>query len=584
MSDPSGGQSTFWEDAVLAASMLAIDPQGLAGVHVRARHGAVRDRWLALVSTLWPTGTPVRRIAGGVSAARLTGGLDIGATIERGRPVLESGVLAAADGGVLVLAMAERLDPSAAAVIGMALDDRAVRIERDGISAMQPARFALIALDEGIDDEGLAPRLADRLGLRVDLDTVGLGDMQADGRPEDVQRAKALLPAVAIPDALREAACAICLSLGLPSIRPAQRLVRAAAAAAALRGADTVEADDLAVALRLVLGLRLSPPDQSAVPEEAEQPEQASPEEPDEGGDDPSGHGIRDMVVQAERAVLPPQLLSLIGAAGAAGSGGSAGKSGQVRKRAVRGRVVGTSEKPPSPGARLDVLATLRQAAPWQRLRGRPIGATTGGRTPLRIRKNDFRYPRFREMTGTTVVFAVDASGSAAMERLAETKGAIELLLADCYVRRDQVAMLAFRGKRCETLLEPTRSLVRAKRSLSALPGGGGTPLASGILATLSAADAAARRGQSLISVFLTDGRGNVALDGGTEKAKVAADVDRAARMFRASGLRSILIDTGNRPQARAAELARSLGAEYLAMPRGGSSAMAREIGARMEG
>jgi magnesium chelatase subunit D len=93
---------------------------------------------------------------------------------------------------------------------------------------------------------------------------------------------------------------------------------------------------------------------------------------------------------------------------------------------------------------------------------------------------------RFKQRRETTTIFVVDASGSAALHRLAEAKGAVELLLADCYVRRDRVAMLAFRGKGAELMLPPTRSLVRAKRSLAGLPGGGGTPLAAGM-------DAAAR-------------------------------------------------------------------------------------------
>ncbi|MBL8583471.1 MAG: hypothetical protein JNL61_14760 [Rhizobiaceae bacterium] len=124
---------------------------------------------------------------------------------------------------------------------------------------------------------------------------------------------------------------------------------------------------------------------------------------------------------------------------------------------------------------------------------------------------------------------------------------------------------------------------MRAKKCLGALPGGGGTPLAHGILAALAMAQGSVRKGQSVVAVFLTDGRGNVALDGGTVKAQVTEDTARAARSFRAAGIRAIVIDTGQRPQPRAEALARDLGAEYLALPRGGSTAIAREIGQRME-
>lgn len=573
-----------WQDAVLGATMLAVDPHGLRGIHVRARQGPVRDRWLELMSAALPPDMPVRRVSGSIPASRLVGGLDIANTIERGRPVVERGVLCGADRGVLVLATAERLEASAAAMIGIALDAGEVRVEREGISARQSARFALVALDEGIDEEELSPALADRLGLRIDLGPVGFREAVGEPDRQAIAAAQLLLPSVEVPGTLLEACCAVCLSLGLRSMRPEASLLRTIRVASALRGAVLAGPEDLVVALRLVLGLRLAPPQDEQQEGDPAPREQAPGRDASEGGEDePSDEALRDLVTQAEAALLPRHLLSRVEPAKPVGAS-SAGRSGATRDRAVRGRVVGTSERPAAPGARLDVLATLRQAAPWQRVRAKASdGAANAAPGRLHVRKSDFRYPRFRETTGTTVLFCVDASGSAAMERLAETKGAVELLLAECYARRDQVAMLAFRGRGCETLLEPTRSLVRAKRNLSALPGGGGTPLASGIMATLSLGTDLARRGQSLVSVFLTDGRGNVGLDGGTAKDRVAADLDRSARLFRASGLRAILIDTGQRPQARAEALAGSLGAEYLAMPRGGSGAMAREIGQRMD-
>ena len=154
------------------------------------------------------------------------------------------------------------------------------------------------------------------------------------------------------------------------------------------------------------------------------------------------------------------------------------------------------------------MIETLRAAAPWQKLRQReaaklalqPLQSSLGqapSRQRIYVRREDFHVTRFKQVGQTTTLFVVDASGSSALNRLAEAKGAVELLLADCYVRRDRVSVLAFRGKTAELLLPPTRSLARAKRSLAGLPGGGGTPLATAIDAACELANQIRRRGET---------------------------------------------------------------------------------------
>ena len=142
------------------------------------------------------------------------------------------------------------------------------------------------------------------------------------------------------------------------------------------------------------------------------------------------------------------------------------------------------------------------------------------------MRREDFRIVRFKQPCETLTIFLVDASGSSALHRLAEAKGAVELLLADCYVRRDQVALLAFRGQGAELLLPPTRSLTRAKRSLAELPAGV-ISLAIGLDQACLTGQLAMRRGQTPLLVVLTDGRANIARDGcsGRERAEAGCAV-----------------------------------------------------------
>jgi magnesium chelatase subunit D len=226
-------------------------------------------------------------------------------------------------------------------------------------------------------------------------------------------------------------------------------------------------------------------------------------------------------------------------------------------------------------GARLDLLETLRAAAPWQPIRQREQ------RDPaprVAVRADDFRVRRYKQKTRTTSIFVVDASGSAALNRLAEAKGAVELLLADCYVRRDRVAMLAFRGRAAELLLPPTRSLVRAKRSLAGMPGGGGTPLAAGIDAALALAEPIRRHGETCVVILLTDGRANVARDGAGGRMRAEEDALAAARSLRAAGLAALVLDIAPQPQALAGRLAAEMGAQYLPMPFANAAAMSAAV------
>ena len=237
-------------------------------------------------------------------------------------------------------------------------------------------------------------------------------------------------------------------------------------------------------------------------------------------------------------------------------------------RNAQRGRTVGVRLGEPRGGARLHLLATLMAAAPWQKgERVRPRGGSRCGGAISGC-------GGLHQATRTTTIFVVDASGSAAVHRLAEAKGAVELLLAECYVRRDRVALLSMRGSGAEVLLPPTSSLARAKRELAGMPGGGGTPLAAGFVAAMVLADGVRRLGQTPVGVFLTDGRPNVALDGGHGRPGAEADALTVARAWRASGHAALLVDMAVRPHPFARGLAEAAGARYLALPSAGSGVL----------
>lgn len=615
--------------ALHAAALFAVDPVGTGGVVIRALPGPAREGWLHRLSDLLPEGTPVRRVPLHINDERLLGGLDLTATLQAGRPIAQQGVLTLADGGIVVLAMAERLAPATAARLAAVMDTQEVALERDGLATRHATRFGVIALDEGLaDDERVAPALIDRLAFSIDLHPLleDAASRTEDDRAleeelasmpgwsgDDVAAARALLPQIEAPAEIVQALVSTALALGVASLRAPLLAVRVARASAALDGRLRITDDDAQLAAALVLAPRATQvpaPPAEPLPNEAEAPEPpAEPDEPDEPEDSPEDTpeppspeseddtldddetpeppvgDLEDRVLEAAQAAIPAGLLAaLMLGQDRRATAQASGRAGAVQQGQKRGRPSGARRGEPRAGARLNVIETLRAAAPWQKIRhaeverAQALDAARMVRARVQVRRDDFHVTRYKQRSATTTVFVVDASGSSALNRLAEAKGAVELLLADCYVRRDQVAVLAFRGKGAELLLPPTRSLVRAKRSLAGLPGGGGTPLASGIDAAAALAASIARHGETPIVVLLTDGRGNIARDGSPGRARAGDDVQMAARQFRAANLRALLIDTSPQPQAAARQLAQEMGASYLPLPYAGASALSRAV------
>jgi len=599
--------SAAWEDALVAAALLAVDPAGLGGVSLRALPGPARDNWLAQFRAWLPETIPWRRIPSHVTDNRLLGGLDLAATLAANRPVAERGILADADGGVVVLTMAERVSATVAARLTAVIDTGEVVVARDGIQLRHATKFGVVMLDEGLDDSERAPAaLQDRLAFQIDLSRMTMRDITAETLIDAAQiiAARSLLPSVHANEEQLKVLCVTSQVLGIASIRASMAALRVACASAALDGREKVNGDDLALAARLVLAPRATqmpateqdeaddeadddgdeddsvepdpPLENVPVPEnnpEADPPqnENKNDPEPEEAKQDDA---LGDKVLEAAKAAIPADLLSQLlsnGAGPGGAKGGSSGRMGATRQSGKRGRPLGARRGMPRAGARLNVIETLRAAAPWQRLRAAealmrsPLLDTTGQK--IYVRQEDFHVTRFKERRDTTVIFVVDASGSAALNRLAEAKGAVELLLADCYVRRDQVALISFRGKKADLLLPPTRSLVRAKRGLGALPGGGGTPLAAAIDAAVQLADSIARRGDTPSIVFLTDGRTNIARDGSPGRPAAEADALVSARQLRAQRFAAVFVDTSTQPAPQAARIAKEMGAIYQPLP-----------------
>jgi magnesium chelatase subunit D len=628
-----------------AAQLLAVDAAALGGLRLRGAAGPLRDAWLDALRSFWPRERPWQRLPCSTSDERLFGGLDLVATLAQGHVVLQRGLLAQCDGGLVSISMAERLPLRVAMPLAGVLDRGEIVIEREGFAARHAARLGVLALDESLPEDGtiFPAALAERLALDVWLEHPAPAAPAAESLappgavpegecwpalPDEraLARARSGWRDVRVPEGLLRALCEAAWALGVASLRRAWLAQCVLRMAAALAGRAEAAAPDLQLALALAVvphatrwpeqaeaagegapalaederAACAAPPNPAPEPS-PEQPNAGSAHDPSrepggapDGGADAAQPGAQTLVA-ATLARLPPGLLAtLAGTAAARGKTAHEGRAGAVATSQLRGRPLGSRRADPRGGGRLSLIDTLRAAAPWQRLRRADLRPETAARPRLLLRRDDLRVTLRAQRRGSTTIFVIDASGSSAAHRLAEAKGAVELLLAESYVRRDEVAVIAFRGTEAPVILPPTRSLVRAKRALAGLPGGGGTPLAAALQAAADLAEQVARRGSTPCIVLLTDGRANVARSRSTVQAAAGAargspgrgaareaaggapggardaaqaDAVAAARHLALAAARRLVIDTSPIAGAAAQRIAHHMGAAYLPLP-----------------
>ncbi len=571
----------------------------------------------------------------GASEDRLVGSLDLERALTEGVKTYEPGLLAAAHRGVLYVDEVNLLHDH---LVDLLLDAAALGtsyVEREGVSVRHAARFLLVGTMNPEEGE-LRPQLLDRFGLTVDASAPREPDVRAevvrrrlaaDDDPagfavrwvdeeqalaERIVGARSRLAGVVLPDAALRQITTVCAAFDVDGLRADLVMARTAMAHAAWFGRGAVDAEDVRVAARLALPhrRRRNPFDAPGLDEE--QLDQALQDAADQGNDGEDGpdepppdgpgggapnDGGQDDAAQDEAesgakasapdgaapgpapapeappaAAATPFRARLLTVPGV-GTGAAGRRS---RARTDSGRVT-AARIPTERVTKLHLPATLVAAAPHQQARGR-----TG--RGLVMRGQDLRESVREGREGNLVLFCVDASGSmAARARMSAVKGAVLSLLLDAYQRRDKVGMVTFRGAEAQVALPPTSSVEAAAARLQALPTGGRTPLAAGLLRAADVLRVERMRDPSRrpLLVVVTDGRATGAA-GGASGVPVE-QAQRAAALLAAAGVASVVVDCESGPVrlGLAATLATALGGELLRLDEVAADSLASSVRAR---
>ena len=511
----------------------------------------------SLMSKLVPV--PVVELPLGATEDRVCGTIDIERALSAGRKAFDPGLLARANRGFLYIDEVNLLEDH---LVDLLLDVAVTgrnKVEREGVSVEHPASFVLVG--SGNPEEGeLRPQLLDRFGLHAEVRTENylknridivvrregydrereafcesFADDQAVLRKR-ITRARANLGKIAVERPVLEKIAQLCADLQVDGHRGELTIMRAARALAAFEGRRAVTDEHVkrVSAMSLRHRLRRDALEETATSDQIEQavdgvfPETA-PAQPSSG--DTGDHDGAKQERRGKTNNSGPRKSSATGGArtntaDVPSPPAVEKKSGEVRldehlrrtERAEKARSQSrraTGAKAAldqqrgrytravnfkSAGARIAIDATLRALVAFE----------GGARTPVSSRA--LRYKLLKHKQGTLFVFAIDASGSMAANRIARAKSTILKLLRKSYLNRDSVAIVSFHGTTANVDLPPSRSILRARRVLDSLRMGGSTPLGAGLVTTIELIELVGKKFGETVVLLFTDGRSNVPL------------------------------------------------------------------------
>ena len=587
-----------------ALELVAVSP-GIGGVLLRGERGTAKSTIARSLAALLPAGS-MRTLALGATEDRVVGGLDLEATLADGTPRLMPGLLAEVDGGICYIDEVNLLDDHLVDLVLDAAASGLVRVEREGLSASRRAAFSLVGTMNP-EEGALRPQLLDRFGLCVDV----RGETDPAARVEVIRRrlafdadpdafiarwatgeealaerlreARALVARVELPQPVNDLIVDLCRRAACAGHRADVVMAGAARAEAALDGRPVATAGDVEAVAELVLAhrRRAAPPPgapPAPAPQDPDRPGEDAPGGRPDGPEPGPGRG-RDREGRGPEHGPAPDRTAEIGEPFAVRElrlgADRVPRTGSGRRQetvSADGHGHYVTARPTGDAHHLALDATLRAAAPHQRDRRAGLGPGDPRlELALIVEPDDWRRAERTTQVGSAVILVVDASGSmGARGRMVASKGAVLSLLLDSYVRRDQVALVAFRGAGAEVLVPPTASVELAERQLRRMPVGGRTPLSSGLVAAdgLAAALRRTNPGQRQIIIVVTDGRANVGLDGGVSRGAQDEALAVAARLA-GNGCTWLVVDTEHptgRRTRTAAGLAAALGVRRLSV------------------